>query len=132
MRNVSSNSVAPAEDKPLGEALPRDTMSEIDDTCLRSSATAKPHPFRRMSENTCNKSSASRMRFSGRTGGNSTTSSDYRFSLLGLAIRDPLLNGIASDMADRPVEGRGDGKLRRERTPGQPVQHVGDVETKRR
>ena len=80
-------------------------MSEIDDTCLRSSATAKPHPFRRMSENTCNKSSPSRTRFSGRTGGNSTKSSDYQFPLLGLVTGDPLLKETAPDrMTDRLVE----------------------------
>ena len=59
LRNVSANSFASAKDKPFGEARPFDTMSEIDDTYLRSSVTAKPHPSRRRLENTRKRSSPS-------------------------------------------------------------------------
>ena len=59
MRNTPSNSAASAEDRPVGEVLSLDTRSEISDR-YRSSP-----PRRVISEDACNKSFPSRVRFLG-------------------------------------------------------------------
>ena len=106
MRNIPANASASAEGKLVGEAPPFDIRPEIDDIYLPplslTANTGCEYSWQR-TKYARKKSSPSRTRFSGPTGGISTELSARQLPLLGFGwVGGSLLERLTVDMAARP------------------------------